>query len=127
MKNIRKATIKDVSRLSEILIFSKRINYRAIFNNDKVSFKEMQVFALAQEYLTDTNKLENIWVYDDEFVKRMINIENKQIKELYVDSFFVNKRISICSFNIQVKEGMQSSNKGENNKQKIIINNSNNI
>lgn len=88
MKNIRKATIQDASRIAEILVFTKRMNYRPIFCNDKISFGEMQVFPLAQEFITNSNKLENVWVYDDEFVKGMIRIESNQIKELYVDSFF---------------------------------------
>ncbi len=88
MEHIRKAAAQDASRLAEILIFTKRVHYRSIFNNDKVSFGEMQVLPLAQEYLSDQKKLEHIWVYDDEFVKGMIHIEGDQIQEFYVDSFF---------------------------------------
>jgi hypothetical protein len=44
---IRKAATKDASRLAEILIFVKRTAYRLIFNNDKVSFNEMQLLNLA--------------------------------------------------------------------------------
>ena len=51
MDYIRKATINDVSRLAEILVFTKRMHYRPIFQNDKVSFGEMQVLPLAQEYI----------------------------------------------------------------------------
>ena len=39
---IRRATIEDASRIAEISIFTKRMNYRAIFRNDKVSFGEMR-------------------------------------------------------------------------------------
>ena len=85
---IRKATIKDASRIAEISIFTKRMNYRSIFNNDKVSFGEMQVYPLAKEYMDNPEKLEGMWVYDDEFVKAFINIDGTHIKELYVDSFF---------------------------------------
>ena len=45
---IRRATIADASRIAEILIFAKRTNYRKIFQNDKVSFGEMQVYLLAK-------------------------------------------------------------------------------
>ena len=48
---IRKSAIQDVSRLAEILVFTKRMNYRSIFQNDKVSFGEIQVLPLAQEYM----------------------------------------------------------------------------
>lgn len=88
MEHIRKATTKDASRIAEILIFTKRTHYRSIFNNDQVSFGEMQVLPLAQEYLADESKLENIWVYDDEFVKGLIHVEEEQICEFYVDTFF---------------------------------------
>ena len=88
MKPIRKASVQDASRLAEILIFAKRVHYRRIFCNDKVSFGEMQVLPLAQEYLADTEKLESVWVYDDEFVKGMIHTGQNEIQELYVDPFF---------------------------------------
>ena len=108
MKPIRKASVQDASRLAEILIFAKRVHYRRIFCNDKVSFGEMQVLPLAQEYLADTEKLESVWVYDDEFVKGMIHIEGREIIELYVDSFFQNEGIgtkliefAIQTFNVQ--------------------------
>ncbi len=93
MNNIRKATCEDASRIAEILIFTKRMNYRSIFCNDKVSFGEMQVYPLAKKYIENPGKLQNIWVYDDEFVKGMIHVENNSIEELYVDTFFQNQGI----------------------------------
>ena len=90
---IRHATIADASRIAEILIFAKRMNYRNIFKNDKVSFGEMQVYPLAKRYIDNTDELKGMWVYDDEFVKGVININGKQIVELYVDSFFENQGI----------------------------------
>lgn len=93
ISTIRKATPEDASRIAEILIFTKRMNYRSIFCNDKVSFGEMQVYPLAKEYIECPDKLQNIWVYDDEFVKGMVHIEDNWIKELYVDTFFQNQGI----------------------------------
>ena len=90
---IRHATIADASRIAEILIFAKRMNYRNIFKNDKVSFGEMQVYPLAKRYIDNSDELKGMWVYDDEFVKGIININGKQIVELYVDSFFENQGI----------------------------------
>lgn len=94
---IRKAAEKDASRIAEILIFSKRVAYRSIFQNDKVSFGEMQVLPLAMEYIKNPELLEHIFVYD-EFVKGMINIQlhdgnSAEIKELYIDPFFQNQKI----------------------------------
>lgn len=104
MNHIRKSVIQDASRLAEILIFTKRMNYRRIFHDDKVSFGEMQVFPLAKDYIANPEKLENIWVYDDEFVKGMLHIEGNEIIELYVDSFFQNKGIGarLIEFAIQM-------------------------
>lgn len=93
MSTIRKAMIVDASRIAEILIFTKRMNYRSIYNDDKVSFGEMQVYPLAKEYIENPDALKNIWVYEDEFVKGIVHIENKEILELYVDSFFQNQGI----------------------------------
>ena len=69
------------------------MNYRKIFKNDSVSFGEMQVYTLAKRYIDNSDELDRIWVYDDEFVKGMIHIEGKQIVELYVDTFFENQGI----------------------------------
>ena len=103
---IRQATIADASRIAEILIFSKRMNYRAIFRNDKVSFGEMQVYPLAKRYIDHPQELDGIWVYADEFVKGMINISQNQIVELYVDPFFENQGIgsSLIQFAIEQKQ-----------------------
>lgn len=90
---IRRATVDDASRIAEILVFTKRMNYRRIFQNDKVSFGEIQVYPLVKEYLDSPDKLEHIWVYDDVFVKGMIHIEGDKIVELYVDTFFENQGI----------------------------------
>lgn len=103
MDCVRKANVQDASRLAEILIFTKRMAYREIFCNDKISFGKMQVYPLAQDYIVNSEKLENIWVYDDEFVKGMVHIKGKEITELYVDFFFQNKGIGtkLIEFAIQ--------------------------
>ena len=101
---IRHAMVKDASRIAEILIFTKRMNYREIFKNDKVSFGEMQVYPLAKDYIDNPDKLENIWVYDDEFVKGMIHIEGTRIVELYVDTFFENQGIGSILIEFAIKQ-----------------------
>ena len=90
---IRPAAVADASRIAEILIFSKRANYREIFRNDKVSFGEMQVYPLAQSYIDHPEKLTGVWVFDDEFVKGMVHIEENEIAELYVEPFFTGQGI----------------------------------
>ena len=90
---IRQAVKNDASRIAEILIFTKRMNYRRIFQNDLVSFGEMQVYTLEKEYIDNPDKLKGIWVYDDGIVKGMVHIQENRIEELYVDSFFENQGI----------------------------------
>ena len=90
---IRKATIKDISRIAEILVFVKRMNYRSIFNDDSVSFGEIQVLPVAEEY-SAPEIMNNIWVYEAEgIVKGLIRIVDKEIVELYVEHFFQGQGI----------------------------------
>ncbi len=107
--HIRKAAQKDISRIAEILIFTKRMNYRAIFQNDQVSFGEMQVVPLAKSLAQDRHLLEKYWVYDDEFVKGLIHIEGQCIEELYVDSFFEGQGIGGRLIEFAVAESSASS------------------
>lgn len=90
--HIRKAKAQDISRISEILVFVKRINFRPIFKNDDYSFIELQVLPVAKEY-SSPDILEHIWVFDDGIVKGMIHIQGAEIRELYVDYFFQNQGI----------------------------------
>ena len=89
---IRKAKPEDLSRIAEILVFVKRIKFRAIFRDDSYSFGELQVLPVAEKY-GDPAILGNMWVYDDGIVKGLIRIEGEQIVELYVDYFFQGQGI----------------------------------
>lgn len=93
MSNIRKARKKDIARIAEILIFSKRISYRSIFQNDHVSFNQMQVVSLAKSYYDNLSKLNSMWVYDDGIVKGLLHVADREIKELYVEPFFQHQGI----------------------------------
>ena len=101
---IRQARTADASRIAEILVFSKRTNYRSIFHNDAYSFGELQVCSLAQTYLEDSCLLARTWVYTDaatdaytkedvELVKGLIEVQDAEIKTLYVDPFFTGEGI----------------------------------
>lgn len=103
---IRKANVNDASRLAEILIFTKRVTYRHIFNNDKVSFNEMQVLDLALTFRDNEHVLDDIYVYDDGIVKGMIKWGKDEsypdccrIHELYVDTFFQGQGIGSILIN----------------------------
>ena len=84
---IRKAEARDISRIAEILVFVKRLNFLHIFNDYNYSFGELQVLRVAEE-LSAHGGLDNIWVYDDGIVKGLIRIDGEEIKTLYVDHFF---------------------------------------
>ena len=90
---IRRAIDRDASRIAEISVFSKRMNYREIFHDDMVSFGEIQVYPLAKEYIEHPEILKEFYVYEDDFVKGFIHIQGTQVLELYVDTFFVNQGI----------------------------------
>ena len=89
---IRKATIQDVPRIAEIIVFGKRVAYRPIFNNDLVSFNELQVLNLIEEYRNNPTVVDNMLVYDDGIIKGVINRIFKdnavEICEFYVEPFF---------------------------------------
>lgn len=101
---IRKATTEDASRIAEISVFTKRINYRKIFQNDPVSFGEIQVYPLAKGYIENPKRLDGIWVYEDVFVKGFIHIDGTQIVELYVDSFFANQGIGSALLDFAIEK-----------------------
>jgi len=96
--NIRKATMEDISRIAEILVFTKRVNYRRIFKDDNHSFNQVQVLPTAEEY-GKPEVLQYFWVYDDGIVKGLIHIEEEELVELYVDSFFSNQGIGTALMN----------------------------
>ena len=90
--NIRKAKTEDISRIAEILVFTKRVNYLPIFRDPDYSFNELQVLKVAQAY-SEPDVLDNVWVYDDGIVKGLIRISGEEVETLYVDTFFENNGI----------------------------------
>ena len=89
---IRKAAMQDVPRIAEIIVFGKRVAYRPIFNNDVVSFNELQVINLIDEYRNNPLLVANMLVFDDGIIKGVINRVFKsdavEICEFYVEPFF---------------------------------------
>ena len=61
---IRKATIQDVPRIAEIIVFGKRVAYRPIFNNAVASLNELQVINLIEEYRSNPASVDNMLVYN---------------------------------------------------------------
>ena len=89
---VRKASMQDVSRIAEIIVFGKRVAYRPIFNNDVVSFNELQVINLIEEYRSNPALVDNMLVYDDGIIKGVINRifkdDSVEICEFYIEPFF---------------------------------------
>ena len=90
MENVRQATIADLSRIAEIVIFNYRLNFYPIFQNDDYYFNELQVSKVAKQY---ENVVGNMWVYDDGAIKGVIQIENSEIKKLFVEPALQGKSI----------------------------------
>lgn len=94
---IRKAEPKDIPRIAEIIVFGKRTAYRPIFQNDMVSFNELQVYSLAEEYFHNLSRLQHMLVYDDGILKGIINGKHSkgriEICDFYVDPFFTGMGI----------------------------------
>jgi len=97
---IRKAFEKDITRIAEILVFTKRCHYRQIFQDDLFSFNRLNVIDTAKEFLNNLTLLENILVFDDDgIVKGILNSSTDrthkitELKELYVELFFQNQGI----------------------------------
>ena len=90
MNNIRKARIEDLIRISEIEVFNYRLNFYPIFRNDDYYFNELSVPNLIKRY---ENRLNNIYVYDDGVIKGFIEIENYELKKLFVEPVLQNQSI----------------------------------
>ena len=82
MNKIRQARRDDAQRIAEILVFNYRLNFYPIFQDDSFYFEEMTV---AKQTASFENEIESIWVYDDGVVKGFIQIENAEVKKLFVE------------------------------------------
>lgn len=82
---------EDIPRIAEIIVFGKRVAYRPIFNNDIVSFNELQVIDLIEKYRNEPALIDNMLVYDDGIIKGVINQILKdatiEICDFYVEPF----------------------------------------
>ena len=87
---IRKATVKDLSRIAEIQIFNYRLYFYPIFKADKYYFEELQVPSLMQKYEAD---IDSVYVYDDGVVKGFIKIEGTYISRLFVEPVLQNASV----------------------------------
>ncbi len=87
---IRKAAVKDLSRIAEIQVFNYRLYFYPIFRSDEYYFQELQVPSLMREY---ESQLDSLYVYDDGVVKGFIKIEGTYIARLFVEPVLQNASI----------------------------------
>ncbi|MBO7354141.1 MAG: GNAT family N-acetyltransferase [Lachnospiraceae bacterium] len=98
---IRKATVKDLSRIAEILVFNYRLFFYPIFRSDEYYFDELQVPALMKEF---ESGLDSLYVYDDGVVKGFIKVEGTYIARLFVEPVLQNGSIGSQLLEYAVKE-----------------------
>lgn len=108
---IRKAEVKDIPRIAEIIVFGKRTAYRPIFQDDAFSFNKLQVCGLAQDYARDSGRLEHMLVYDDGIVRGIINRkydrDRMEICDFYVEPFFTGMGIGRALISHVIREAGQ--------------------
>ncbi len=91
--NIRKAGVRDLSRVAEIYVFNNRVNYLPIFKDETFSFGELQVVPLADQYFKNDEIISNLYVFDNGIIRGFIQMKETEICKLYVDPFFQNQGI----------------------------------
>ena len=86
---IRPATVKDTSRIAEIIVINYRVNFYPFFHNDPFYFAELNVLDTAAEYQEGSEELRNTYVYDDNgVVKGIIRVNGTEVVKLYVEPQF---------------------------------------
>lgn len=86
---IRAATVKDTSRIAEIIVTNYRVNFYPFFHNDPFYFSELNVLDTAAEYSEGSEELRNTYVYDDNgVVKGIIRVNGTEVVKLYVEPQF---------------------------------------
>ncbi|MEG0672193.1 GNAT family N-acetyltransferase [Clostridium sp.] len=91
--NVRKSKTNDLSRIAEIYVFNNRVNYFPIFKDEKFSFSELQVVSLVDNYFKKAEIISNTYVFDNGLIKGFIQMNEKEICKLYVDTFFQSEGI----------------------------------
>lgn len=108
---IRKAEPGDIPRIAEIIVFGKRTAYWPIFQNDTVSFNELQVYSMAEAYAHDLSQLRHMLVYDDGILRGIINRKYEkdriEICDFYVDPFFTGRGIGRSLIDHVIREARQ--------------------
>lgn len=102
--NIRKAKTDDLSRIAEIFVFNNRVNYFPIFKDEAFSFGELQVVSLVNDYFGRDEILKDLYVYSDGIIRGFVQVNQREICKLYVDTFFQGKGVGGQLIEYAVKE-----------------------
>lgn len=102
--NIRKAGVRDLSRVAEIYVFNNRVNYLPIFKDETFSFGELQVVSLVDQYFKKDEIISNLYVFDNGLIRGFIQMKETEICKLYVDSFFQNQGFGDQLIKYAIKE-----------------------
>ncbi|MBQ9993963.1 MAG: GNAT family N-acetyltransferase [Clostridia bacterium] len=84
MQHIRRADMRDIYRIAEIIVFNYRLNFYPIFRYDPYYFDELSVLSLAETY-RDPSVLRDTFVYDDGVVKGVVQLCGTEIKRLFIE------------------------------------------
>lgn len=103
-KYIRPAKEKDAGRIAEIIVTNYRVNFYPFFKNDEFYFDELNVLDTAAEYRSDTQALNETYVYDDGVIKGVIRISGSEIVKLYVEPQFQSGGIGAKLLSFAVNE-----------------------
>jgi len=101
MNNIRKVQKEDLVRIAEIEVFNYRLNFYPIFKNDWFYFDELQVPKLLEKY---KDFMDNLWVYDDGVVKGFIQVENQEVRKLFVEPILQGHSIGTKLLTYAIKQ-----------------------
>lgn len=102
--NIRKAGQDDLSRIAEIFVFNNRVNYFPIFKDEEFSFGELQVVSLVNGYFGRDDVREHLYVCEDKVIKGFLQVNEREICKLYVDTFFQSQGIGGALIEFGVRE-----------------------
>lgn len=92
MKHIRQATVHDLSRIAEMVIFHYRLYFHPICQNDDYSFHELQVSRWMKQHESSVGEMQ---IYDHSAVKGVVQLRNSEIKRPFVEPALQGR--SICS------------------------------
>lgn len=99
--NIRKAGLEDLARIAEIEIFNYRLHFYPIFQSDEFYFAELTVPAQMESLKP---RLRNLWVYDDGAVKGFLEVENQEVKKLFVEPVLQGQSIGAALLMFAIRE-----------------------